>query len=127
LFRIFHKRTTSRVCSVVIWLDFANDYRSHIDTSHRHASKCDGCGQSFTIPKDLRRHLQTASSCEKDQHVPLLANVERHSFERIIFYVTSEERPRNQKMVNAMQFRLALATETMPTKRMMFGILDMTN
>jgi hypothetical protein len=57
----------------------------------------------------------------------LLANVERHSFERIIFYVTSEERPRNQKMVNAMQFRLALATETMPMKRMMLGILDMKN
>jgi hypothetical protein len=57
----------------------------------------------------------------------LLANAERHSFETIIFYATSEERPRDQKMVNAMQFRLALATETMPTKRMMFGILDMKN
>jgi hypothetical protein len=57
----------------------------------------------------------------------LLANAERDSFETIIFYATSEERPRDQKMVNAMQFRLALATETMPTKRMMFGILDMKN
>jgi hypothetical protein len=30
-------------------------------------------------------------------------------------------------MIITSQFRLALATETMPTKRMVFGILDMTN
>jgi len=36
---------------------------SHIQTSHRHASKCNSCSKHFTIPKDLRRHLQTTASC----------------------------------------------------------------
>lgn len=53
------------------WMFIDND-RSHIQTSHRHASKCNGCGKRFTIPKDLRRHLQTSASCRKGS-APLFA------------------------------------------------------
>jgi uncharacterized Zn-finger protein len=41
--------------------------RYHIQKSHkrlRHPNICDDCGRSFTLPKDLRRHLQTLS-CRK--------------------------------------------------------------
>jgi len=46
---------------------FSYNYRHHIQNSHkrlRHPNICDDCGRSFTLPKDLRRHLQTLS-CRK--------------------------------------------------------------
>jgi uncharacterized C2H2 Zn-finger protein len=44
--------------------------RSHIQNSHRHASKCTDCGTCFTITKSLRRHLQTSASCRKGSARP---------------------------------------------------------
>lgn len=43
---------------------------SHIQKCHRHASKCNVCEKHFTIPKDLRRHLQTSASCRKGSARP---------------------------------------------------------
>ncbi len=51
----------------------AENYRHHIQKYHKHLQHpniCGGCRQRFSIPKDLKRHLETSTSCRKGSARP---------------------------------------------------------
>jgi len=54
-------------------LFYSKDLGYHIQQSHKHLQHpniCGGCGKRFGLPKDLRRHLKTSTSCRKGSARP---------------------------------------------------------